>query len=174
MWWALGVVYYVGALLTLRHEVLSVYELREKHYKRYGPQVKSKFTMAFVPIFVIWWPAVAFCWISWKLIFPKGVKTREVKRREREARREVERRAQEEAQARFEENIRRAEELLKEWAPKAMGPGSSATPIEVLTYELAAASFNGHCEQVWQDRGKPWSIGALARVHARAKAAMKS
>lgn len=178
MWWPLGLAYYVGALLTLRSYVLHVEELRQQRRREGGylsrrgwiKQPEAGWVFVAVPF----WPALAFGWISWKLIFPKGVKSRSIKRAEAEDRREAERKEREEAQARFEENLHRAEQLLKNWAPRAIGPGTPPiTADEVLAYELAAASFNGACEQVWRDRGKPWRIGALEHVRARVRAAVK-
>lgn len=163
--WVLA--YYTGLLVTLRQYVLYVETLRERRVKsshraqKWSQQREAPF-VAFIP----WlWPLFAVAWLSWKLIFPRGVKTKQAKDVARQAALDATRKEDERLLA-------EAQKLVQAWRPPQLIVLESAPePVEdVLTYEVAAKSFNGACDQVWETRGRPWSIGSLAKIRTRAKA----
>lgn len=137
-WVWFGAAYYMGALLTLRQVVLYVQELREQRVGTYGDhnwwcQREAPLVILAVPFWVVF----ALGWLSWKLIFPKGVQTRHAKE-------QAKKREAAQAQAAMEENLRQAEQIIRDYA---------------MPHAVAEECFDGACEQVYRDRGNPWTIG---------------
>lgn len=137
-WIWFGAAYYMGALLTLRQVVLYVQELREQRVgtsKRNGwwNQEEAWVVLLAVPFWIVF----ALGWLSWKLIFPKGIRTRQAKE-------QAKKREAAQAQAAMEENLRQAERIIRDYA---------------MPRTVAEECFDGACEQVYRDRGNPWTIG---------------
>jgi len=118
MFWLLYVLnYLIGALLMTRIITLRLrdkYERRMAYWRdqvRYGsgrPEWYA-YVWGIIPL-VVFWPIVVLAFASWKLIFPRGVKTQFVRERERLAKaKETEARA-----AKAEEDLRKMQdEVLK-------------------------------------------------------------
>lgn len=169
LWWVL---YHVGAMVTLRQFVLAMENLRERrHNHRWYNQPEMGFLVFVVPF----WPIVAVAVLSWKAIFPRGVKSRNARKQEREERKTQARRELEAARVaaakREEMTYREAEEILKSFMAQPDALAMIPEPTEfVMPHDLADMNFTDACDQVWRDRGQPWSIGTLANVGGRIRA----
>ena len=76
--------YLTGALLTLRVATLKVRDRYERALLRrpnYGRPSWSVRVLAIIPMVVLW-PVLAVALGAWKLIFPRGVRTRYVREQE--------------------------------------------------------------------------------------------
>jgi hypothetical protein len=174
------IAYYIGAVIALRFSVLWAKEKIDRNHQG-GWRPEDTFTIF---VMVALWPIVASLLLSWRLAFPRGVQTRWAR----------EQRAAAIAHSQHLDLLV-AEGIVKDFAATH---SSHWTEIEASTSvvvptgqrtwsvrpdegdhekvpsrEAAEAYFDEACQQVWRERGQPWSIGALANVRTRAKAATR-
>jgi hypothetical protein len=190
-WWiAAGVIYYIGAVITLRQTVLwfrGMYGTNWTHEHNRG-DVPYAFGVA---VAVAFWPLLAFALGSWRLAFPAGQTWRRYFVRRRQDRQERAKRGYE-AALKFLETIAEDRRTIdaaivdrivypsgpRGWVLEPVAEPAAARAAEpdpsILARDLAEAEFTRWQQQVWDDRGKPWAIGALQKVrirHNRAKEA---
>jgi hypothetical protein len=92
--------YFVGAALTLRGLVLNFQDRIDRR------RAKGKYTMSLmleygphIVVGAMFWPFLILGWGTWKLLFPRGVKSKYAREREREAKlKAAERAAEKEAE----------------------------------------------------------------------------
>lgn len=181
------VAYYVGAVITFRRSVLylETQRVRRNEFRRtmVSRWYKEAETPALVPL-IMGWPIIAVAYISWKLAFPRGVKTKAARQREREDRQRKLDEEKARQQRRDEELYRQAAAVLREYVVEQDAIAAAVPPTlrnwnfdrtddEVLDRSVAETCFAEACEQVWRERGKPWHIGALTSIRVRAKVATK-
>lgn len=164
-WW-LGAAYFIGALLSARTYILFLQTKVEKDGRRAHWHQEPE--SIFVVLVVAMWPIFATAWLSWKAMFPRGVRTRYSIQREREAKR----RDYECAVQQMERSARRMLELEARLAPMAICAGPEVEPTDeqrdaAMAYAKAEREFEEACRIVSENRGKPWSIGHLANVRIR-------
>lgn len=145
MFWLLYVLnYLIGALLMTRIATLRLrdkYERRMAYWRdqvRYGsgrPEWYA-YVWGIIPL-VVFWPIVVLALASWKLIFPRGVKTQFAKERELEA---ALKRAREEAADR-DKQIQDLEKEVRTWTP-----GRPANPPRGYRCPACEHSINVHRE----------------------------
>lgn len=166
-WW-IGALYVIGALISARTYILFLQTKVEKEDRRahWHQEPESIFVIFILAV----WPLIAAAWLSWKIMFPRGVRTKYSIQREREAKR----RDYERAVQQMERAARRMLELELEAkvAPLAIcaGPGDEPTDEQreaAMAYAKAEREFEEACKIVSDNRGKPWSIGHLANVRIR-------
>lgn len=168
-WW-FGVAYFVGALLSTRTYILFLQTKTEKEREQGGRYRHWHQTPegALVVLVALVWPIIATGWLSWKIMFPRGVRTRYSIQRQRE----VKRRDYERAVQQMERAARQMIELEAKVAPLAIcaGPGDEPTDEQreaAMLYAKAEREFEEACRIVSENRGKPWSIGHLTNVRIR-------
>lgn len=166
-WW-FGAAYFIGALLSARTYILFLQTNVEKegqcaHWHQEPESI-------FVIVIAAMWPVFATGWLSWKIMFPRGVRTKYSIQREREAKR----RDYERAVQQMERSARRMLELEAKLAPLAIcaSPEDEPGPTDeqreaAMAYAKAEREFEEACRTVSENRGKPWSIGHLASVRIR-------
>lgn len=164
-WWWWGA-YYIGALVTARAYILFMQTKVEKEGRRRHWHQEPE--SVFVVFAVLLWPLFASAWLSWKIMFPRGIRTRYSVRREREAKR----RDYERAVQQMERAARQMLELEARVAPLAICAGPEDEPSDeqreaAMLYAKAEREFEEACRIVSENRGKPWSIGHLANVRIR-------
>lgn len=167
--WLLTVAWYAGALFTLQQSVLY---MRYKHGPKWRRNAARPWTIV---AFTILWPFVLFVLASWKLIFPFGSKGRKQYLKERRTAKadqkflaNQERLREEQRRLRTrEDDYKAALTFLAVAAQDQQAIEAALPPVPVMGRELAETEFTQWSEQVWNDRGKPWSIGALQKVRAR-------
>jgi len=171
-WWMLAAAYWLGFTQIGRLLFLWAEEAREvkneRRRDRYAPMVDRSDIGEFWAAFFgsIFWPIAVFIWVTKKLMFPRGMRTKRAIRlqREKEAK---------ERQARFDRMETAAKRLLeldqRQRLAITAGPGEGGiNPLQIATdYAKAEAEFAEACRIVQENAGKPWSIGSLAKVRIR-------
>lgn len=165
-WWWLA--YFVGALISARTYILALQTRVEKDSRTTHTRWHQEPESIFVVFVVAVWPIIAAVWLSWKIMFPRGVRTKYSIQREREAKR----RDYERAAEQMERAARRMLELEAKVVPLAIcaGPGDEPTDEQreaAMLYAKAEREFEEACRVVSENRGKPWSIGHLTSVRIR-------
>lgn len=185
MWnWVWMLAYYVGAAVTLRRYVLYLAARRESKKLSGRCWYREPEAGWAVPA-TAFWPVLALCYFTWKALFPRGVRTKKMREREREAKLQLIEDQKAAQRAREKELFEQASAILREFVieqdaieaavPEALrhwNPNSSDD--KVLDYSVAERCFADACEQVWRERGKPWHIGALTAVKTRTRVAKRS
>ena len=165
-WWYGG--YYIGALLTVRAYILFMQTKVEKEGRRRHWHQEPE--SVFVVFAALLWPIFATAWLSWKVMFPRGIRTRYSVQQRREA----QRRDYERAVQQMERAARQMLDLEAKVAPLAICAGATEQdePSDehreaAMLYAKAEREFEDACRIVSENRGKPWSIGHLASVRIR-------
>jgi hypothetical protein len=166
-WW-FGAAYVIGALISARTYILGLQTKVEKDTRSTHTHWHQEPESIFVVLVVAVWPIIAALWLSWKIMFPRGVRTKYSVQRKREARQ----REHERAVQQMERAARRMLELEAKVAPLAIcaGPGDEPTDEQreaAMAYAKAEREFEEACRIVSENRGKPWSIGHLTNVRIR-------
>lgn len=186
MWnWAWVLAYYVGAVVTLRRCVLYLGARREKNGQMSGRYWYRESDAPVVVPATLFWPILALCYFTWKIMFPRGVRTKKMRERERQAKLQLIEDDKAAQRAREKQLFEQASAILREFvveqdAIEAAVPETlrywnpDSSDDKILDYSVAERCFADACEQVWRERGKPWHIGALTAVKARARVAKKS
>lgn len=165
-WWY-GAVHLIGALISTRIFILYQQTRVEKEgrWRKWTRHPESPLVV-FVPLF---WPVLAAAWLCWKLMFPRGIRTKYSIRREREEKQ----RERERALQRLDEAAARLLELEMKAPPLAIcaGEDGGGPSLEqrkyAMAYTAAEHEFAEACRVVEENRGKPWSIGHLTNVRIR-------
>lgn len=113
VWIVALLVYVVGTAVTLRILILGnenkMQEANDRGSRKYAGHTNWYDLPGtfFGTIFgTIAWPVLAVLWVYWKLVFPKGRKTKFMRTKELRAR-----------EAEAAEKLKRAEQLVKDWLP---------------------------------------------------------
>lgn len=128
-WIIAGLVYVVGTAIALRILILGnenkMQIANDKGSRKYAGMTNwydMPSTFFGTVLGTIAWPLLAVLWVYWKIVFPKGRKTKFMREKELRVR-----------EAEAAEKLKRAERLVKEWLP-----GEQAKALErgpVIGYE---------------------------------------
>ena len=128
-WIVVLLVYVVGTAVALRILILGNENKMQKAHDQGSRKYVGMTNWYDLPgtffgtvLGTIAWPVLAVLWVYWKMVFPKGRKTKFMREKELRAR-----------EAEAAEKLKRAEQLVKEWLP-----GEQAKALErgpVIGYE---------------------------------------
>lgn len=114
---------------------------------------------------VVFSPIVTIVWLTKKLLFPRGIKSKFAKEQEAKKAKEEAERALQEMEEERKRLFLEAQAILVDWAPGSLV--TSEPEQHALGWEAAADVFDAAADQVRRDKGKPWTpSGPKDRIRA--------